>query len=218
MISDTIRHATRLWDYLSSRRQRGESDAIVVCCSYDLRVADYACELFQAGLAPVILFSGNSGNWTRHIWSRPEAHIYRDRALEFGVPESAIIVEDQATNFGENIRFARGLLPNARSAIFLTKSNAVLRVSLTVPVQWPSIPATVDSPPLKFPDEVSNVVGVLGVIEEMVGDIQRIVEYPALGFQVAHVLPPDIENAWHALVAAGFTGHMLPKKTSEPGA
>jgi uncharacterized SAM-binding protein YcdF (DUF218 family) len=207
--TETLRHAERLWHYLSRREPPRRSDAIVVCCSYDLRVGDHACDLLQAGLAPVLVFSGNTGNWTRHIWSRPEAHVFRDRALERGVPAQAILIEDRATNFGENVRFAREMLPQARSAIFVTKPGAVLRLALTVPAQWPGVQACVDAPPLRFPDDVSQVVGVLGLIAEMVGDVQRIAEYPALGFQVPHPLPADVQASWQALVAAGFDGHLL---------
>ena len=210
MTTDTLRHAATLWDYLAALRQRPASDAIVVCCSYDLRVADYACELYRAGIAPRLVFSGNTGNWTRHLWSEPEAHVFRERALAAGVLADAISIEVRSTNFGENIRFSRELLPDARRVLFVTKPNSVLRVALTIPIQWPGIEPTVDAPPLKFPDEVSNVVGILGVIEEMVGDVQRIMEYPALGYQAPHALPHEIETAWQALVAAGFTGHMLP--------
>ena len=209
MTTATLHHAARLWEYLSRREKPRRSDAIVVCCSYDLRVGDHACDLFMAGLAPRLVFSGNTGNWTRHIWSRPEAHIFRDRAIERGVPEQAILMEDRATNFGENIGLTRAMLPDLRSAIFVTKPCSVLRVALTIPVQWPEISASVDAPSLRFPDEASPVVGVLGVIAEMVGDIHRIIEYPALGYQVAHGLPLEIEQSWRALIAAGFDAHML---------
>jgi len=75
MTSQTIRHAKRIWNYLESYNRPEPSDAIVVCCSYDLRVCDYACELLRASLAPVIVFSGNRGNWTSHLWESPEAHV-----------------------------------------------------------------------------------------------------------------------------------------------
>jgi hypothetical protein len=215
-----LEHARRLWDYQSAPRQRAAADLIVVCCSYDLRVGDYAGELLATGLAGRILYSGNTGNWTRQLWNRPEAHVFRERALGRGVAADAIVIEDRATNFGENIAYARALAPAAGTVIFLTKPNSVLRVSLTVPLRWPGITAFVDAPPLAFPDEVADTIGVDGVIHEMVGDIERIIEYPKRGFQVAHELPTDVLESWHFLIRAGFTHHRLGAGTNvqNPGA
>ena len=44
---------------------------------------------------------------------------------------------------------------------------------------------------------------------EMVGDIDRIVRYPARGFQIAHELPPRILESFRHLVEEGFDRHLL---------
>jgi uncharacterized SAM-binding protein YcdF (DUF218 family) len=208
-ISETLEHAARLWTYLSAMRAREPCDAVVVCCSYDLRVCDYACELIHQGLAARLVLTGKSGNWTRHIWSVPEARIFADRALANGIEWPKIELEEQATNFGENIAFVRRSWPSLQRVTFVTKPNSVLRVALTVPVRWPEVRAFVDAPPLMFPDEVSHIIGVLGVVHEMVGDIDRVIRYPARGFQVPHTLPETILESWRYLVAAGFGRHLL---------
>jgi hypothetical protein len=94
---------------------------------------------------------------------------------------------------------------------FVTKPNSVLRVALTVPMQWPGITAFVDSPPFAFPEQVSNIIGVFGVISEMVGDIDRVIHYPSRGFQIPHALPAPILESWSALIAEGFGQHLLPR-------
>jgi uncharacterized SAM-binding protein YcdF (DUF218 family) len=209
--TSVLEHAARLWAYTSSARDRGPCDAIVVCCSYDLRVCDYACALLKNGLAPRLVLTGKCGNWTRHLWHETEAQVFRARALANGVDASRIHMEVEATNFGENIAFVRALLPELRRVTFVTKPNSVLRVALTVPIQWPEVTAFVDSPPFSFPQDVSNVIGVFGVIHELVGDIDRIVRYPVRGFQVEHRLPPQILESWSRLVQEGFTQHLLPE-------
>ena len=209
MYSQTIETAQRLWEYLSAARSHAPCDAVVVCCSYDLRVCDYACNLIQQGVAPLLILSGNAGNWTRHLWSLPEAHVFRERALENDVASDAILIEDQATNFGENIAFVRRLTPALQRVTFVTKPNSVLRVRLTVPIQWPGVTAFVDAPSLRFPEEVSNVVGILGVIDEMVGDVDRILKYPALSYQAPHELPAEMLESWRRLKEAGFKNHLL---------
>ena len=194
-------------------RAREPCDAIVVCCSYDLRVCDYACGLIQQGLAARLVLTGRSGRWTRHLWAVPEARIFAERALANGIDPAQIDLEEQAANFGENIAFVREAFPQLRRVTFVTKPNSVLRVALTVPVQWPQVTAWIDAPPLAFPQDVSNVIGVWGVIHEMVGDIDRVLQYPALGFQKPHALPAPILQSWQYLIAAGFDAQRL----AQPG-
>lgn len=43
-------------------------------------------------------------------WSRPEAEVFAEKAIELGVPPSAVLTETKATNTGENIRFTQALL------------------------------------------------------------------------------------------------------------
>ncbi len=209
MTSQTIRHAKRIWDYLSSRGEPGESDAIVVCCSYDLRVGDYALELLRASVAPVIVFSGNTGNWTKHLWDRPESIVFKERAEANGGAPSTLLIEPNATNIGENIAFSREIVPEAKAVTFVTKPNTIPRVELTAPIQWPGVRVYTACPSFAFPDEISNVIGLFGVINEMVGDIQRILEYPKLGYQVEHTLPDDVIESWKHLIQCGFTLHMM---------
>lgn len=214
MKSSTIAHAQTLWNYLSSFKNERPADAVVVCCSYDLRVCDHACALLNSGFAQRLVLSGNTGHWTKHIWTRPEAVVFAERALTNGISEESIILEDKSTNFGENVRFTRELLPGATSVLFVTKPAAVLRVLLTAWAQWPAVDAHVSCPNIRFPDDVSNIVGVLGIIDEMVGDIQRVREYPKLGYQAPHDLPREIIDSWQYLLHQGFTGHLMPASQS----
>ncbi|RMS50061.1 hypothetical protein ALP65_03039 [Pseudomonas aeruginosa] len=82
-------------------------------------------------------------------------------------------------------------------------------MALTLPVRWPGLEGHVDAPDYAFPDGISNLVGVLGVIDEMVGDLDRIIRYPALGFQVACPIPAQVMDAWERLVARGFDRHLV---------
>ncbi|WP_085656190.1 YdcF family protein [Pseudomonas sp. B11(2017)] len=208
-MTPTLKHASVLWDFLGSGRGHESCELIVVCGSYDLRVCDYACELLKRGVAPHLLFTGNTGNWTKHLWERPEAEVFAQRALMLGVPAERFTLERRATNFAENIAFAKALFPDVRRATFLTKPNSIRRVALTLPVQWPELDAWVDAPAFGFPDGVSHLIGVLGLIDEMVGDVHRIKVYPSLGFQVGQEIPEDVQVAWRYLIEQGFDHHLI---------
>jgi hypothetical protein len=43
----------------------------------------------------------------------------------------------------------------------------------------------------------------------MVGDLQRIKEYPKLGFQIEQEIPKDVWEAWEELVKLGYIKYLL---------
>jgi len=47
------------------------------------------------------------------------------------------------------------------------------------------------------------------VVNIMVGDFQRIIEYPKRGFLVAQSMPQNVREAYRALVGAGYNEHLL---------
>lgn len=204
MLTETLHHAYVLWSYFESVRSVEKSDVIVVCCSYDLRVCDYACELLTDGLAERIIFSGKQGRWTSMIWDKSESDIFYDHAINKGIDKDRLFKESTATNIGENIACSKLLIQDAQKVIFLSKPNTILRVKLTVPVHWADVQYCVSCPDIQFPDEISNIVGVFGLISEMVGDVERIIEYPRQGYQVSHKLPEEVLVSYNYLKEKGF--------------
>lgn len=204
-----IKEAGYIWEYLKGFHTEGESDIIIVCCSYDLRVCDYAVSLMDRINAKQILFSGNTGNWTRDIWTEREAHIFTNRAVELGVDHNSILIEENATNIGENIKFSNEIILNSQKVTYVSKPNTLLRIKLTAPMHCNKSHFYTSAPDFNFPNDISNIVGLNGVINEMVGDIHRIIKYPKLGFQENHHLPPEILDSFFYLVDEGYTDHLL---------
>lgn len=99
------------------------------------RVAERAVDLFHSGLAPTLMFSGGRGNFTRN-WEETEAQKFSARAIEMGVPEAAIIVENESTNTGENIKFSYKMLQDRKvvpkSVILVQKPFMERRYVLTI--------------------------------------------------------------------------------------
>lgn len=204
-----LNEAGNIWNYLKRFHTEGKSDVIVVCCSYDLRICDYAVSLMDKVGAENILFSGNTGNWTRALWTEREAHIFTDRAIELGVDLNRIIVEEDATNIGENIKFSNELLLDHQKTTYVSKPNTLLRINLTVPMHCNNSDFYTSGPDFSFPNDVSNIVGLDGIINEMVGDINRVMKYPELGFQEKHELPPEILDSYFYLINEGFSDHLI---------
>ena len=73
-MDDRIRElAETLWHYHQLHHDVAPADAIMVLCSHDKAVAERGAQLFLAGLAPLLIFSGGLGAITKHLWSEPEA-------------------------------------------------------------------------------------------------------------------------------------------------
>ena len=100
----------RVWRYHQMKYQLVKADAIMVLCSHDTIVAERGARLFLEGWAPLIIFSGGLGAITKHLWLDPEANRFAQIAMECGVPEDRILVENRSTNTGENVQFTREML------------------------------------------------------------------------------------------------------------
>ena len=209
----TVEQAVQcVWDYHQLGHELVASDAIFVLGSHDLRVADRAAELFFEGLAPLVILSGGFGNLTRHLFAAPEAELLAERVRRLGVPDAALLVENRATNTGENVQFTRALLAGrglaVRRLIAVQKPYMERRTYATIRQQWPEVEVRVTSPRLGFADYCA-VIPRDDVIHIMVGDLQRIMEYPALGYMIAQPVPEEVRAAFDQLVAAGYVRHLL---------
>lgn len=210
MNSSILTAAKVLWDYHCIYDPLETADVIIGLGSYDPRVAERAADLYLEGLAPWLIFTGKSGHWTEKLYKASEAEAFAEIAARRGVPDDAIIIEADATNIGENIRFSREkLVPGAISAILVTKPQTQRRVLATVARQWPEARASVTAPLVSFEDQPTAGFPLEMLIHEMTGDLQRILEYPAKGYQIAQAVPLEVMEAYDFLIAQGFDGHPI---------
>lgn len=197
-----------LWDFHRIDDKPQTSDVIIGFGSYDLRVAQYASELYLQGIAPLLLFTGKAGNWTKGLFNHSEAEAFADVAMKAGVPEAAILLETRATNIGENIVLSKALLAQeSLSAVLVTKPQTQRRVFATAARQWPEAAIKVSAPATAFEDQPTEQYGLEMLISEMTGDVQRMLDYPAKGFQIAQAVPLQVLEAYEFLIAKGFDNH-----------
>lgn len=202
-----------VWDYHVLGVEPRPSDLIFVLGSNDLRVADHAADLWARRLAPLVAVSGKSGRLTEGLFGKSEAEAFAERMQARGVPASALILEQEATNTGENIRFTRRLLAErgivVGSAICVQKPFMERRTFATMARQWPELPCTISSPPLDFAAWCAGAIDPDEVISTMVGDLQRILAYPRLGYQIPQEVPPPVLAAMEALIRLGHDRHLV---------
>ena len=205
-------------------------DLLLVCCSNDERVALRAAELWAAGAAPRVLFSGGEGVLTAGRWGgASEAEAFAAVAAAAGLPPAATLTEPRSRNTGENARFSAALLaalggPPPRAVLLLTKPFMERRALATFLAQWPAQPApaprfAVTSPQLALDDYPDPARGLPleHVLAVGAGDLQRCIVYPALGFQAPQEVTPDARRALRRLLRGGHTGHALRREGAPEG-
>lgn len=203
-----------LWDYHHVNHVLSPADLIFVLGSNDVRVASHAAGLYHKGLAPVILFSGGAGRFTGE-WTQTEADLFAETAIRAGVPADRILIENKSTNTGENVRFSKALLQQNGygenlSLIALQKPYMERRTLATLQQQWPEAEVKVSSPPLTFEDYLTEDLPADLVISAIVGDFQRVIEYPKQGFAVEQPVTPEALAAFRHLVKAGYDSQLIP--------
>ena len=205
-----------LWYYLRMNHKLAKSDCIIVLGSHDTRVAKRGAEIFLEGFAPLIVFTGGYGKLTKHIWNNTEAEKFARIAMDMGVPEECILIENKSSNTGENILFVKDLIDKsqikAQKIIAVNKPYMERRTYAAFKKLWPNIDVIVTSPQMELKEYLSDYengeITEDEVISVMVGDLQRIKVYPEKGFQVHQDIPKEVWDAYLKLIEMGYTKHL----------
>lgn len=213
-VSDTHRaDALVIWDYHQMHHPLRPCSAGIGLGSHDLGVATLAADLYHAGLFPVLVFTGANSPTTAARFPRGEAVHYAEHAIMLGVPPSAIIIEPEAANTGQNIDFARRALTAAQvtvsSVLLISKPYMQRRAFATARKLWPDVDIVCASDTLTFDDYLKSIGDDKLVIDMLVGDLQRVIEYPARGFAVTQDVPGAVMDAYRRLLAAGYDSRLL---------
>jgi uncharacterized SAM-binding protein YcdF (DUF218 family) len=126
--------AYRIWDQ-GNRDEQRSADAIVVmgAAQYDGRPSplfaarlDHAIDLFHAGIATRLIVTGGKQEGDRTT----EAASARAYAISHGVPDDAILAEDQSRTTLQSVRGVAALMHDERlmTAVFVSDPSHMLRV------------------------------------------------------------------------------------------
>ena len=139
-----------------------------------------------------------------------------------GVPKSKITLENESCNTGQNVALSYTTMLNhginMEKIIVVQMPFMERRVYATVMKQWPgnkdNLRVIVTSPAIDIEHYPTPEVGSLSeVIAKMVGCLQRVIEYPAMGFHIHQDVPPEVLNAYRKLIAVDeYTTHMFTKR------
>lgn len=215
MISvQTWSDAQQLWEFQQMHHEPRPCSVGIGLGSHDLGVADVTVNLYRRGMFPLIVFTGATSRTTRDRMPRGEAEHYRERALELGVPGSAILVEPEARNTGENINFTRELLAergvDVASVLLVSKPYEERRAFATARRLWPGVEIVSASASMTLSEYVDSMKDPRLVLDMLVGAQQRLLIYPEQGFMIRQEVPGSVAAAYERLCSEGFTSRLVP--------
>jgi uncharacterized SAM-binding protein YcdF (DUF218 family) len=145
---------------------------------------------------------------------RGEAVHYRERALELGVPDSAVLLELRATNTGENIEFTKVVLSEAgigvSSVLLLSKPYEERRSYAMARKLWSEVEIVCASTPMSLEAYTKSIGDARLVIDMIVGALQRLLIFPELGLAISQEVPAGAIAACERLCQEGFTSRLVP--------
>ncbi|TXJ82034.1 YdcF family protein [Streptomyces lavendulae] len=210
---DQWHRAALIWEYHQMRHAPRPVDVAIGLGSHDLGVATRAAELYRAGLFPTLVFTGGNSPTTAKVFPRGEAVHYREHAIGLGVPSEAILLEPSAGNTGQNITLSREVLAAAgitpATVLLVSKPYMERRSYATARKLWPDVEILCASEPSELDDYVKSIGDEKLVVDMLVGDLQRVIEYPRRGFAIEQDVPADVRGAYEALIRDGFTSRLI---------
>jgi uncharacterized SAM-binding protein YcdF (DUF218 family) len=216
---EALRMARVIWDYQQLRHEARPADTIVSLGTNDLRVAEFAADLYKRGYGSPLVFTGgiaHANDLLATNWQKTEAEMFADTAEGCGVPRERMLLETRATNTAENIRFTRQLLRERgiqpRSIVLAVKPFMQRRVLATLAVEWPEMPATLASPQMTLDEYFTAELTPENIVNIMMGDLQRIWIYARKGWSAPQRLPAEVRDAYLGLAAMGFTKHLIAEE------
>lgn len=127
-------------DYLLVETELAPADIAIIFGSDGRKhLAEKGAELYHNKLVEKIVVTGG----VKRHFSKTEAIDIRDRLVKLGIPKGDIIVENRATNTGENVIYSKELikhrlgLKNVNSIIAVGNVSASRRFIMTIKRHWP---------------------------------------------------------------------------------
>ena len=85
------------------------------------------------------------------------------------------------------------------------------RVLATIHKQWSDCDASVASPPIPYGEySQPEIIDLDRLLEEMVGQVDRIEKYPSMGYTVEVDIPDEVARSKSRLMELGFGNHLVP--------
>jgi hypothetical protein len=197
--SSLLKDLRVLLGYLAVRDELESADVIIGFGSDCSEIAHHIAALYKKKFAPLVLFTGGRGRLTGNIQGTEAAFLQRI-AIEDGVPEEAIVIEEESTNALENVQLGLGLLTkngiSIERVIATAQPPLQRRIWATIQKQFPLV--EVINCPLSWEESLEHLEAN-EIIEKCimaVGEVERLVRYSKEGDIERHEIPAAVRKAY----------------------
>lgn len=219
--NEIIQALKNIWDYMKIDMKIEKSDIIIGCGCLNLDIPVKCSELLKENYADKIIFTGGLGKLTDKVFKETEAEIFKKIAMENGIEENKIYLENKSTNTGDNFRFSLKLIKKnnikAEKIIIVHNNLSQRRTLNTAKAILKNKKIFITSPYKTFEQFINSLYNktdenVHDIISVIVGDIQRIIIFPQLGWQVEDIVPENIINSYYLLKNKGYNKFIFKKE------
>jgi uncharacterized SAM-binding protein YcdF (DUF218 family) len=215
-MNDAIYLAKILWSYNVLNQKIEKADCIIALGNSDIRTVQTAANLFKNGYGDILVTTGGFGRLTKDLFTKPEAQLFADEAIELGVPSDKIFIEDKSTNTFDNIKFTKKLLNEKgiipKTILVVTKPYMERRAFATTLAVWKGVRVIVASADLDFNTYPNDTISSDLLVNMVVGDTQRLMIFSESGDVPRQDFPKEVVEAYNKLVEFGYTKQVIPKE------
>lgn len=222
--TDILKKAEIIYDYLNINTEVLKADIIIGLGCMDTSIPKECAKLYKNGYGKFIVFTGNKGKGTQGVLEVTEAKHFKNIAINLGVPEDKILLEEEATNTYENYKFTKKLLKlnnyDYDSVIIVQKPYVKRRCLAIADIELQYKKFYVTSEDLNFDEfilqsEKNKTMTIDEIINEIVGEVSIILETPKFGIQSEQKISSDILDAYYYLLNKGYNKHVITREKIE---
>lgn len=196
-LRQVFRWTKLLRNFTARRDSLRKSDIIFVFGSNRPEVAWKAAELYGRDLSERIIFTGGIGGRLGVSPILPEANFLTCEAVRCGVPLETMLVEPESTDTQKNIENAFQILREnniyVQQIIAVAQPAQQLRQWATLMKRVSYVTALNCSADIELPSEGDKLLEESCLV---VGEVRRLLEYPAKGFIIEVPIPQDTLNTY----------------------
>lgn len=224
MIDDIYFDLKEIWNYMNLNQVIKKCDLIVGCGCTNRDIPKLCSRLYKEGFAKEIAFTGGYGKVTKNINSKTEAEIFRDIAIEQGVSPNDIYLDTKSRNTKENFINLQEIIKNndlnvnsiliVHNAMYERRTyNTAKKILKDKEIMITSNKTTFDDYFInlknKSYDEIHTIIAI------HTSNIQRMIIYPCLGFQIEDEVPEKLINVYYHLKSLGYDDFIIKKDELE---
>ena len=147
--------------------------------------------------------------------------MYKEIAIQEGVPEEKIWIENKSTNTGDNFRFSKKIIDeenwNIKNILIVHNKFSERRTLSAAKAIIKDKELYITSAKVSFDDFIQSLQNkeekrIIKIVSSMVGDIQRMIIFPQFGWQIKQEVPQEVQNAYRKLKSMGFDEFVISKE------